>query len=46
LLHPDESDLSNERWRSICEEFVAETGFAGEASISGEDPPRPSAGQQ
>jgi hypothetical protein len=29
-LHPDEPDLSDERWGEICDQFVAEMGFAGE----------------
>jgi len=29
-LHPDEPDLSDERWGEICEQFVEEMGFAGE----------------
>ena len=28
-LHPDEPALSDERWGEICEEFVADMGFAG-----------------
>ena len=28
-LHPDEPDLSEERWSEVCEEFVAAMGFAG-----------------
>ena len=28
-LHPDEPDLSDERWSEVCEEFVAEMAFAG-----------------
>ncbi len=29
-LHPDEPDLSDERWGEICEQFISEMGFAGE----------------
>jgi RNA polymerase sigma factor (sigma-70 family) len=29
-LHPDEPDLSDERSAEICEQFVAEMGFAGQ----------------
>jgi hypothetical protein len=29
-LHPDEPDLSDERWAQICQEFVAQMRFAGE----------------
>ena len=29
-LHPEEPELSDERWAEICEQFVAEMGFAGE----------------
>jgi hypothetical protein len=29
-LHPDESDLPDERWAEICQEFVVEMRFAGE----------------
>jgi len=29
-LHPDEPDLSDERWAQVCEQFVSEMGFAGE----------------
>ena len=33
-LHPDEPDLSDERWGEICEQFVAEMGFAGERAAA------------
>ncbi len=29
-LHPDEPELADERWGEICEQFIAEMGFAGE----------------
>ncbi len=29
-LHPDEPDVSDERWGEICEQFVSEMRFAGE----------------
>ena len=29
-LHPDEPDLSDERWGEICEQFIEEMEFAGE----------------
>ena len=28
-LHPEEPDLSEERWSEVCEEFVAAMGFGG-----------------
>ena len=31
-LHPSEPELSDERWREICEQFVAEMRFAGETA--------------
>ena len=34
-LHPDEPDLSDERWGEICEQFVEEMGFAGERAAGG-----------
>ena len=33
-LRPDEPDLSDERWGEICEQFVAEMGFAGEQAAA------------
>jgi hypothetical protein len=33
-LHPDEPDLSDERWGEICEQFVAEMGFAGDRAAA------------
>jgi hypothetical protein len=33
-LHPDEPDLSDERWGEICEQFVSEMGFAGERAAA------------
>lgn len=29
-LHPDEPDLSDERWAEICDQFVSEMRFAGD----------------
>jgi hypothetical protein len=33
-LHPDEPDLSDERWGEICEQFISEMGFAGEQAAA------------
>jgi hypothetical protein len=33
-LHPDEPDLSDERWGEICEQFVSEMRFAGERAAA------------
>ena len=44
-LHPVEPELTDERWREICEQFVSEMRFAGERRAGavpvGGDPPRP-----
>ena len=29
-LHPQEPELTDERWAEICEQFIAQMGFAGE----------------
>ena len=31
-LHPSEPELTDERWREICEQFVAEMRFAGDTA--------------
>jgi hypothetical protein len=31
-LHPEEPELSDERWSELCEQFVAAMGFAGDAA--------------
>jgi hypothetical protein len=33
-LHPDEPELSEQRWGEICEQFVSEMGFAGEQAAA------------
>ena len=33
-LHPSEPELSDERWKEICEQFVAEMRFAGEVAAA------------
>jgi hypothetical protein len=33
-LHPQEPELSDERWGEICEQLVAEMGFAGERAAA------------
>jgi hypothetical protein len=33
-LHPDEPELSDQRWGEICEQFVSEMGFAGEQAAA------------
>ncbi len=33
-LHPEEPELSDQRWAEICEQFVEEMGFAGERAAA------------